>query len=119
MAQVATPIITSAPDLTSQAALFLTRLIRAAAVPPIRNARTADSRDIEATRAALDMATDIYVSHVGRLLLNLNENMPMDRVVDPDSFLSALGEIKDELDGELMQAADLWNEENGQFGVGA
>lgn len=99
-------ISTTAPDAATHLSLFLTRLQRMATVAPIRNFRTADAIDIEETRQAIQTAHDIFVSHVGRLLRELNHNLPVTEPIETVDYFNGLADLHSDLTGLLMAAAD-------------
>ena len=108
MTQAATTITTIPADQTIGSALLLQRLVRMADVAPIRHCRTVDPRDIEATQEAIERAHDIFVSHVGRLLRDININLPVTQTIDDAviDYMAALADLRSDLYGALTRASD-------------
>jgi hypothetical protein len=106
MTQATIITIPSAPPTpATHGALLLTRFERMAPIPVIPYCATATAGDIAATRAAIELATDIYASHIGRLMDGLNENLPMTDTVDAADFMCGLDDLKSDLSGALLRAA--------------
>lgn len=111
MAQADSATTTPTPTIASQGAALLTRLSRMAPAPRIPYCHTATGEDIEATRQAIETATDIFVSHLGRLMLALNENMPVTETIDTTDFMCGLADLRSDLGALLMHAGEMRDED--------
>ena len=72
----------------------------------------ADAADIEHCGKQIASILDLCT----QLLDNLNENLPLDYI---EAESSQIADLKGDLLGALSNAAHRWQEDNGQFGVGA
>ena len=72
----------------------------------IRQARTASAGDINFVKVRLALAFDLFRSVVKEEMGRLNENMPLDALVEVKDLFDGLADIKSDLIGRLEAAEE-------------
>lgn len=83
------------------------RLMLSAALPPrIRNARTADARDIALRVERFKLVHVAYTDFLAAMFAELNENMPITQTIRTADIFAGLSDIASDAVWEMERAAD-------------